>query len=186
MPARAPPRPAKVPLPRVRGSDVPLVPAPPPLPDRTADFKAAATAYSDALRNVCYDWSVVAAMSLQLPSDRAPQTPETKAQVQQVRRARQRVREALRDLREGPAKVIATFPSDRLVSASRAQAADLRLHIESDLRALDQVQELLADTGSDKYVDFAKAVHLLKDLDTGDRGARRKATLKAIMALKTE
>ncbi|MBL9141480.1 MAG: hypothetical protein JNK53_06395, partial [Phycisphaerae bacterium] len=135
---------------------------------------------------VCYDSSVVAAMCMQLAPDNAPVTPESKARLQQSRRARQRVRDSVRDLREGAAKTALAFPSDSLVTASRAQAADLRLHIEADLRALDQVQDLLAETGADKYVAYDRAIHLLKELDTGERGTRRKATLKAIMALKIE
>lgn len=180
----APPRPPKAPSTRSRATDVPEVPGPPAEPDLTPELKAAATAYVDALRTLCYDSTMVAAMSLRLPADNAPVTPENKAAVQQVRRERQKLRESLRDLRDGPAREVRAISPERLVHASRAQAADLRLLVDADLRALDQVQDLLAQTGQDKYVAYAKAVHLLKDLETGERGARRKATLKAIMALK--
>ncbi len=180
----APPRPPLSATPRARPADVPEIPGPPADADLTPELKAAATAYVDALRTLCYDSTMVAAMSLKLPPDAAPVTPESKAAIQQARRARQRLRDALRDLREGPVRDLRAIPGERLVQASRALAADLRLLADADLRALDQVQDLLAQTGADKYVAFAKAAHILKDLETGERGARRKATLKAIMALK--
>lgn len=172
--------------PKTRASAPPAVPGPPQLPDRTADFKLVATAYVDALRSVCYDSTVVAAMCMQLAPDNAPVTPEAKAKLQQSRRSRQKVREAVRDIRDGAAKEVLAFPTDSLVTASRAQAADLRLHVQADLRTLDEVQDLLGAVGVDKYVAYAKAMHLLKELDSGERGTRRKATLKAIMALKVE
>jgi len=172
---------------RSRGKpDTPELPYPPPLPDQTVKFKSVATAYADALRGLCYDWSVVAAMCMQLPGEQAPVTAETKARLAQMRRTRVQVREMQRAFREGEARAVERFPADQLVQASRVQLADLRLHVEADLRTLDEVQGLLSESGNDRHVAFSKAVHLLKELESGERGTRRKATLKAIMALKCE
>lgn len=172
---------------RPRGkADVPELPYPPPLPDQTVRFKSVATAYADALRGLCYDWSVVAAMCMQLPGEQAPVTAESKARLAQMRRTRVQVREMQRAFREGEARAVERFPADQLVQASRVQLADLRLHVEADLRTLDEVQGLLSESGNDRHVAYSKAVHLLKELETGERGTRRKATLKAIMALKCE
>lgn len=180
--APAPPSPKR---PRAK-PDVPELPYPPPLPDQTVKFKSVATAYADALRGLCYDWSVVAAMCMQLPGEQAPVTAETKARLAQMRRTRVQVREMQRAFREGEARAVERFPADQLVQASRVQLADLRLHVEADLRTLEEVQGLLSESGNDRHVSFSKAVHLLKELESGERGTRRKATLKAIMALKCE
>ncbi len=167
---------------------VPATAAPPDiaLPDRTIDLKAATSRYCDGLRSVVFDASVATSLTLRLAPESAPITIERKNQLVAAKRARERLRDAVRDLRADAARVLLEFHLDSLVAAARSCASDMQLHVAADLEALDEISRLLAERGPDKYASFSKAAHTLRDLDTGDRGARRKATLKAILALKTK
>jgi hypothetical protein len=180
----APPTPAP-PTPPTRDA---VPPAPPDLalPDRTVDLKAAASRYSDVLRSVAFDASVATSQSLRLAPDSAPITIERKNQLITARRARERLRDAVRDLRADAARVLLEFHLDSLGAAARSCASDMQLHVAADLEALDEVLRLLVERGPDKFASFGKAAHTLRDLDSGDRGARRKATLKSILALKSK
>lgn len=152
--------------------------------DRTADLKALVRRFDDELREAIYDTSVVVRMAQRLPTGNTPVTTRNRGQFTAVRRAREDLRKTLRTLHKEAFLPVLAFPLDTVPPVARSHASDLLSLAEADLQVLDEVQELLAERGPDKPTALAKAAHLIKDLDTGERGARRKKTVKAILALR--